>query len=43
VTTPVALTTDAAAYTVGGGAIAAERKELAIWSWDLEAEPQGLF
>lgn len=30
-------------YTVGGGAKAAPRKELVIWSWDQAAEPAGLF
>lgn len=30
-------------YTVGGGAAAAARKELIIWSWDQAAEPAGLF
>lgn len=30
-------------YTVGGGARAAERKELVIWSWDQAAEPAQLF
>lgn len=30
-------------YTVGGGAKAADRKELIVWSWDLAAEPAGLF
>lgn len=30
-------------YTVGGGARAAERRELAVWSWDQAAEPAGLF
>lgn len=30
-------------YTVGGGAKAAERKELVIWSWDQAAEPAQLF
>ncbi len=30
-------------YTVGGGANAAARKELIVWSWDVAAEPTGLF
>ena len=30
-------------YTVGGGARAADRKELVIWSWDQAADPAGLF
>lgn len=30
-------------YTVGGGAKAAPRQELVIWSWDQAAEPAGLF
>jgi DNA adenine methylase len=30
-------------YTVGGGAKAADRRELVIWSWDQTAEPAGLF
>lgn len=30
-------------YTVGGGANAARRGELIIYSWDREAEPAGLF
>lgn len=30
-------------YTVGGGAKAAARKELVIWSWDVAAEPSQLF
>jgi len=30
-------------YTVGGGARAADRKELVIWSWDQAVEPAGLF
>lgn len=30
-------------YTVGGGAKAARRRELIIYSWDREAEPAGLF
>ena len=30
-------------YTVGGGANAAERRELVVWSWDQAAEPAGLF
>lgn len=30
-------------YTVGGGAKAAARKELVIWSWNQEDEPAGLF
>ena len=30
-------------YTVGGGAKAAERQELVIWSWDVEEDPVGLF
>ena len=30
-------------YTVGGGGRSVERKELVIWSWDLAAEPVGLF
>jgi len=30
-------------YTVGGGARAADRKELVIWSWDQEADPAQLF
>lgn len=30
-------------YTVGGGAKAADRRELVIWSWDQAAEPAGLF
>lgn len=31
------------AYTVGGGAKAAPRQELVIWSWDVAADPTGLF
>jgi DNA adenine methylase len=30
-------------YTVAGGGKAAERKELVIWSWDVQQEPAGLF
>lgn len=30
-------------YTVGGGAKAADRKELVIWSWDVAADPTQLF
>ena len=30
-------------YTVGGGANRVERGELAIYSWDRQAEPAGLF
>jgi len=30
-------------YTVGGGSNAAERTELLIFSWDVQAEPSGLF
>lgn len=30
-------------YTVGGGAKAADRRELVIWSWDPASEPAGLF
>jgi DNA adenine methylase len=30
-------------YTVGGGAQPAPRRELVVWSWDVAAEPVGLF
>jgi DNA adenine methylase len=30
-------------YTVGGGGKAVVRKELVIWSWDVQREPAGLF
>lgn len=30
-------------YTVGGGEKAAQRRELIIYSWDVEAQPSGLF
>lgn len=30
-------------YTVGGGGKAVDRTELVIFSWDLAAEPAGLF
>ena len=30
-------------YTVGGGARPVDRRELVIWSWDVTADPPGLF
>ena len=30
-------------YTVGGGGKAVDRNELIIFSWDVQAEPTGLF